>query len=979
MPTKLRGLPAKILAHIEAQHCGSGDVELEDAIDPVDYLCSRFGANPAAFADLLRTLYDRLDRLDTTWATTRATPATSMPPAPAGGVTQELWLSPQSLGFSVESCIKGKSKSIRIMECIEDFLAEPYASARSPLNILAPWGPPTAHIANFSVRHRIGFGKSLSCQLILLAVVDMKLKDSDLSSIQHLLQPLYVIKAVWEGSGNIKDEVAKTIKGKMQASEVKRLDPIQVSHAFTARSKEEGVPYEVGIDTFLAEYREEATGTQSISDLEEKVIKIIPGQTEALRRKLAYHWQNFKVAESGVPLSFVTNDAWLYGTKAAVSSVAASSVAAPNVQGVGPSDLWLKILAVTPEKRQFCIQRRMGIFLKGLKDATRLRKRINLKVSAKGFRCRLSDEVAYEIAALFCHFAPDFQRVLTPSKWAECLNRFFRGQFDTEMAEKVAHKDPSLTVDSFRFLALFGAKLAERAASSVASAEKQESEALLAKERSDMAWVMKQLQSEVSKWNDYKERVQQWQCTNALQRGSKIATIEEDNAKVMNDALDLRCPAVEIEHEETLAVHQNSCAQAWAEKCGVPFSDLVQVYWVDFTIPGYNFNRSALTALSKMAEALSANPELIVGIVLAPNTGPFGAEYSDEGIRTSQDEVKKMLDDSSLKCRYRDFDLFFDPAEIPKQSHRPGKHLGWIVVSDAVSPDGQLRALAAKCILWIRRCVVMVPFMHQKDYVNPLNVGRGHVNPAKDFSVSQKRKQWLAGWKLCQAVLSQVWSGMNLPDHAAACIQVMYAYDSSMVEQALRTSSSVPFQCVCQVAWADLDSDVHVTKPNSRIIKWLKASNKRVMQRLLMDTLFFLDGWERPEAGSHGTPRPTYAETDFKVICPVASGHLPVRKEWQDMMMQKYTNELVRTELQELIAEHNKIHNPSGDAHDSTASNKRSASSAGLDAGRQSHATKLPEDPGAPKNEAELAQADGPLNALECQGQKLYFTKSGHL
>ena len=66
MPSKLKGLPHKILAHIEAQHCGSGDVEVEDAIDPVDYLCSRFGANPAAFADLLKKLYDRLDHLDTT-------------------------------------------------------------------------------------------------------------------------------------------------------------------------------------------------------------------------------------------------------------------------------------------------------------------------------------------------------------------------------------------------------------------------------------------------------------------------------------------------------------------------------------------------------------------------------------------------------------------------------------------------------------------------------------------------------------------------------------------------------------------------------------------------------------------------------------------------------------------------------------------------------------------------------------------------
>ncbi len=41
--------------------------------------------------------------------------------------------------------------------------------------------------------------------------------------VQHLLQPLFVIKAVWEGSHNIAQEVNKTIGGKMQAAEVQRL------------------------------------------------------------------------------------------------------------------------------------------------------------------------------------------------------------------------------------------------------------------------------------------------------------------------------------------------------------------------------------------------------------------------------------------------------------------------------------------------------------------------------------------------------------------------------------------------------------------------------------------------------------------------------------------------------------------------------------------------------------------------------------
>ena len=96
---------------------------------------------------------------------------------------------------------------------------------------------------------------------------------------------------------------------------------------------------------------------------------------------------------------------------------------------------------------------------------------------------------------------------------------------------------------------------------------------------------------------------------------------------------------------------------------------------------------------------------------------------------------------------------------------------------------------------------------------------------------------------------------------------------------------------VCQVVWADLDADVHVTQPNTRLTKWLKASNKRVMKQLLMDKLFFVNGWTRPEVGPSNNPRPTYQEGDFKIICPDASGHLPVRKEWIDMMENKYENQ----------------------------------------------------------------------------------------
>ena len=90
--------------------------------------------------------------------------------------------------------------------------------------------------------------------------------------------------------------------------------------------------------------------------------------------------------------------------------------------GTKPRDatnaLWSLIQAASPEKRQFSVQRKTGAFLKGLTDAKRLRKKLNLKVQAGNFRDSFSAEVSWEIACLFCHFAPDSQRVITPKQWA---------------------------------------------------------------------------------------------------------------------------------------------------------------------------------------------------------------------------------------------------------------------------------------------------------------------------------------------------------------------------------------------------------------------------------------------------------------------------------------------------------------------------------------------------------------------------------
>ena len=130
------------------------------------------------------------------------------------------------------------------------------------------------------------------------------------------------------------------------------------------------------------------------------------------------------------------------------------------------------IQAASPEERQLSVQRKIGVFLRGLNDATRSRKKLSLKAQAGTFRDSFPAEVSWDTARLFCHVTPDFQRVITPNQWAEVLKRSFRGQFDAELSEEVSHNDPNLTVASYRSLQMFEAKLTATNPSSQQAAQR---------------------------------------------------------------------------------------------------------------------------------------------------------------------------------------------------------------------------------------------------------------------------------------------------------------------------------------------------------------------------------------------------------------------------------------------------------------------------------------------------------------------------
>ena len=118
---------------------------------------------------------------------------------------------------------------------------------------------------------------------------------------------------------------------------------------------------------------------------------------------------------------------------------------------------------------------------------------------ASKFRGSLPTETAFEVATLLCHVAPDLERVLSPGQWAQVLQRFFQGQFDAEFTEKVAHKDPNISVQLFRFLHMRQGKIEVPTPGRVALIQQ-------GCEDNDLTWQAMKLKAEVAKWNAYNEK-----------------------------------------------------------------------------------------------------------------------------------------------------------------------------------------------------------------------------------------------------------------------------------------------------------------------------------------------------------------------------------------------------------------------------------------------------------------------------------------
>ena len=178
-----------------------------------------------------------------------------------------------------------------------------------------------------------------------------------------------------------------------------------------------------------------------MSETEQAIVKVFPELMQATQHLVAYHWDNFKASQSGLPLFTLGSRIVTHGMK---------------LRPGEESSLWTTILRPSPEARHAFVQRRIGIFLAQIKDAVRLKKKVNLGGNAQAFRDKHILEEAWEMSAVYAHFLRQFRAMMSEGKFKELEQKFQREYVDQELKEKARTKLPGLEWNHFCFLAILG-------------------------------------------------------------------------------------------------------------------------------------------------------------------------------------------------------------------------------------------------------------------------------------------------------------------------------------------------------------------------------------------------------------------------------------------------------------------------------------------------------------------------------------------
>ncbi len=152
------------------------------------------------------------------------------------------------------------------------------------------------------------------------------------------------------------------------------------------------------------------------------------------------------------------------------------------------------------------------------------------------------------------------------------------------------------------------------------------------------------LNKEVGVFREYTVSVKNWHAKTECAQYNLSLEANKANKVVIDAFCDLKFPTrdCDVGHISTFI---QSSIQTWADFKEVTKDEVFEVFYVDTTILGFKSSAAMLSTVSHIAGRMSASPAKTCAIIMAPNTGPYGDEYSAEGPVKSMQEWENDLRD----------------------------------------------------------------------------------------------------------------------------------------------------------------------------------------------------------------------------------------------------------------------------------------------------------------------------------------------
>ena len=891
-----------ILGQISKKFIGSGDPEVADAKDVVTYFSEKY--TPSELRAMCQRLHAQVLALS---GKTHEVPKATVPDLPVGA-GEEFWVMIWNLGHQEDSSYRGKPQTVHVLETSASFFEKTFDSMNFPPRLALPHGScPGEHIGDLQYKHVVGFTRVLAALVLVEGVSVLNLSDTQLVSLSDVLLSCLCIRAVYKSYESEDKAREESLRLKFQISESVRPSVFQIYFNLRKRVERQGQDFVVvcrdAIKTFNSSTEIEG---YRISELEQRVVAMLPHQTETFFKSLEYHWQNYKTGESGCPLNYFESELGIFEK---VDS---------DKKGV-----WSEVYDLNAFKNEVTLLYLVGNFLKAIKETIRKRQKPNLRNCSQRYRCK-DPQLAMKTACLWAHFRPTFMKKMSAEDFKEAEAMFFRGSFEREFTDKVNAENEALKVDDFRFTQMFKS-VSSSSVHGPSTSVHVEEDANQAQEEADEAQlkvVRSQLQKDVDQWDKHVVRVQEYED---MQRYSKRVHNRMQDIKVqkaVEKRQETHYPIRTFKCDQGVAPFISSCIQSWSDSVLIQTSDIYTVFWLDLTKAGNAFEKVLPKMLRIIGDAAASKPRQVCAVVVAPLVGARGHGADADAADEAHDDCEVQIKMDIYKLTFRRITFSFEASAKHMQTWCA--HAGWFLYSNIMDMTSSVpRSLCefTASRLCCQRGVVDLPLPQEKDFVLPTS---SVPSAATNLSQAQRRLQRFSGLEMFSKIRKAVWCGMKLSARNGGAWVDLLGYDASLATSVITDSPRPPVQQPMEMVVTPMTmvSEENTDECRKRVTKWIQVKQLREIRTLIMSKTLQVPDVVISEWRST-VPSPVMDVGLLKVTMPTADNCLAMKQsavdDWEKKLVAKHTA------LQDIIKLHDTKYNPSGRMHKTTADTSSSS------------------------------------------------------